>query len=111
MKLFPLLTLIACVSTLTGCAGLTASDRLRAEAAAAQVRKEIGAPPAVDSSLTAECDKAVLLPERKLTQAEITYYWAKDRASLKFCRAGKSGLIEVYRAREGGVPPPAKRRR
>jgi hypothetical protein len=96
----PLLTLIACASILTGCGGLTASDRLRIEAAAARAKSEIPAD-RVDSALTQECDKAVQLPERQLSQAEIDFYWAQDRSSLQFCRVSKSGLIKVFRAREG----------
>lgn len=50
--------------------------------------------------LTAACARAVLLPERELTQAEVEAYWLKDRAALTECGATKAALLRYYRDRD-----------
>jgi len=48
----------------------------------------------VPPSLLAPCARPVLLPERDLTRAEVTRWWAQDRAALIDCGSKVAGLSQ-----------------
>jgi len=79
-----ILTLIVLLLGLTACAASTPSiENLR-----------IDPPPA---SLVIPCNRAVRLPDRELTQAEVERFWIRDRQRLAECRSRHGGLVEWSR--------------
>jgi len=48
----------------------------------------------VPPSLLAPCARPVLLPVRDLTRAEVTRWWAQDRAALIDCGSKVAGLAQ-----------------
>jgi len=81
MKQATRLTLIAGLSGLTACGGLTAPGEIEVEAPSA--------------ALFARCDRPLLIPERAITQAEAERFWIRDRLALATC-ADRQAALAAY---------------
>lgn len=58
---------------------------------------------AIDSALLKECQNAVKLPEKALTQADVERFWGTDRAALVECRRRHKGLGEAIKFRDNAI--------
>lgn len=61
--------------------------------------------PEIPATARTPCAPPSLLPDRSLTEAEVTGFWGKDRAALRVCeerRAAAVAAVTGNEASEGG---------
>lgn len=58
---------------------------------------------APDSRLVQRCLRAVQLPDRAITQAELEELWGTDRARLRTCALRHGALRDFYATRDAGL--------
>lgn len=49
--------------------------------------------PSVPASARVRCSRPVTLPDRDLSQAEVTTFWGRDRAALVECETRRSAAV------------------
>ncbi|WP_161954674.1 hypothetical protein [Ensifer sp. LC54] len=83
LKPIKILTLVLVASTATACSVLTPSVKAKIELPALPIEVK-------------DCDRPVLIPDRRIAQAETEKLWRRDRAALKACDDQNGILVEYY---------------